>query len=162
MKLAALLVVWAMAGCAVSPSALTSAGHVVVPTSQFPGVLGMAGWSPSEEDIRGCEHALGRKLAREGHDLTDYYLRLSGVMRDGHRRIAGIAADKRVSGSGYMRPPSVKAADGHDASSGSIQPATVEEEVIVLPAFGGGEAFFSFEYNVESGKLSKFQFNAPL
>lgn len=88
-----------------------------------------------------CEHAIAGRLPSKRHDLARYYLRLTGVLRDGHRHIIGMAADKQA-GADYARPPS--------------------EDTIVLPTFGGGEAFFSFDYDIDQKKLSKFEFNAAL
>ena len=131
-----------LGGCAGAPSSTTSAAHVVVPSSQLPGTSGQAAWSPSEAQIASCEAAIGRTLASRKRDLGSYYLRLRGVIRDGRRHIVGIAADKRVPGTHYLQPPS--------------------EETIVLPAFGGGEAFFSFDYDSDFEKLVRLDFNAPL
>jgi hypothetical protein len=128
-------------GCSGTSISLSSAGRVVVPGGQLPPTLGLLNWSPTEEDLRMCEHAIAHRLASTRHDLGRYYLRLGGVLRDGHRHIIGIAEDKQV-GTDYARPPS--------------------EETIVLPAFGGGEAFFSFDYDMDQKKLSKLEFNAAL
>ncbi len=128
-------------GCA-GASSTTSAAHVVVPASQLPDTSGQPAWLPSEAHIASCESAIGRALASRKRDLGSYYLHLTGVIRDGRRHIVGIAADKRVAGARYIQPSS--------------------QETIVLPTFGGGEAFFSFDYDTDREKLVKLDFNAPL
>lgn len=132
----------ALGGCAGAPVSLTSAGRVVVPASQLPGTLGQSGWSPTEAQVVSCETAIAHALAKERRDLGTYYLRLGGVNRNGSRYIVGFAVDQRADDARYLRPPS--------------------EEVILLPAFGGGEVYFSFDYDVDQEKLVKLEFNAPL
>ena len=74
--------------------------------------------------------------------MGSYHVRLGGVIRDGARHIVGIAADKRIDGTHYLQPPS--------------------DERIILPTFGGGEAFFSFDYDSDREKVVKLEFKAPL
>lgn len=131
-----------LASCATRPSSLTSAAHVVIPASQLPGTLGQPGWTPTDAQIAGCEAALAHALARKRLDLGTYYLRLGGITRDGSRRLIGIAADKRGCSPEFLLPPS--------------------ENRIILPAFGGGDAYFRFEYDLDQNKLMKLEFNAPL
>ena len=135
-----LSIVLLLGSCAAAPFS-KSAAHVVVPANQLPGTLGQSGWSPTEEQIASCEASIAQALARKKHDLGSYHLRLGGVVRNGGRHIVGIAADKGV-GAHYLQP--------------------VSEETIVLPVFGGGEAFFSFDYDLDRGKVVTLEFNAAL
>jgi hypothetical protein len=124
-----------LAGCVGVASSLRSAGHAVVPAREF---QSSSGWSPTEEQITACEAALASRLTREKLDLAQYYLRVSGVMRDGTRRIVGFAGKSYA----YLqRPPA---------------------DVVILTPFGGGKDNFRFDYDVECGKLVAFNFNAPL
>jgi hypothetical protein len=134
---AALLLV----GCVAARFSHTSAGRVVVPAVQLPGGSRHPAWTPTEDQIASCEAALARTLAKNKRDLGDYYLRLGGAVRDGKRHIIGIAAHK-ATGTHYLLPAA--------------------EDTWVLPTFGGGEAFFSFDYDVDGRTLTRLDFNAPL
>jgi hypothetical protein len=136
-----LCVVLLSGGCVGASSSKTSAARVVVPAKQLPGAYGLAEWSPTREQVASCEAALAQALAKKKHDLGSYYLRLGGVVREGTRRIIGLASDK-ATGTHYLMPAA--------------------EDVIVLPTFGGGEAYFSFEYDSDRGKIVKLEFNAAL
>ncbi|MBL9206624.1 MAG: hypothetical protein JNN01_16150 [Opitutaceae bacterium] len=131
-----------LASCATRPSSLTSAARVVIPAGQLPGTLGQPGWTPTDAQIASCEAALAQALASKRLDLGTYYLRLGGITRDGSRRLIGMAADKRASSPEFLLPPS--------------------ENRILLGAYGGGDAYFRFEYDLDQNKLMKLDFNAPL
>ncbi|HEY4246122.1 MAG TPA: hypothetical protein VGM64_04650 [Lacunisphaera sp.] len=130
-----------LGGCTAASSSTKSAAHVIVPANQLPRTFGLSGWSPTEGQIAACEVVLGRALAEKKHDPGSYYLRLGDIVRHGTRHIVGIGADSNT-GTYYLQPAS--------------------DETIVLPPFGGGETFFSFDYDSETGKLMTLEFNESL
>ncbi len=100
-------------------------------------------WTPSDTQVASCEAALAKALAKHGKDLARYNVRMSGVQSLSGRLIAGDACDIALPGAErYLAPP----------DPNSVQLAT----------FGGGEAFFSFQFDPVAQKLTHFQFNAPL
>lgn len=127
-----------IAGCVTASYSKRSAGYVVVPAREFFAPKGSLEWSPTDAEVAACEAALARELSNADCDLSRYYLRLSGTVRNGARHLVGFAGLSR----GYLKPPS--------------------EETILLPPFGGGKTFFRFDYDADRRKLVQFEFGAPL
>lgn len=130
-------------GCAQVPVGARSAGRVVFPTDAVNPWGATPLWSPTEVEVVACEVALGKALAKHGKNLARYNVRMIGTERRGARVIIGDACDIAMPGAEkYLTPP--------------------EDGRVLLVTFGGGNAFFSFEYDPASRKLVKFHFNAPL
>ena len=118
-----------------------AAGYVIVPGD----MLGIENkgelWTPTDDAVARCQLALGRTLRRSGYRLGHYVLRFGGTIRDGHPLIIGFGANK-TDAAHMLRPW-----DG---------------VTVVLPAWGGGDTFFRFAYDVSSDTVTQFAFNAPL
>lgn len=86
---------------------------------------------------------MGRELARRKKDLARYYVRLCGTQGPEGRLIVGDACRMDTpNAQHYLTPP--------------------DRDTIALGTFGGGEAFFRFQYDPATGRLTEFQFNAAL
>jgi len=109
----------------------------------FRGIAAAPAWTPSDAEVAQCELALGAALAKKKKDVANYYLRMSGIVRDGSRFIVGDACDKATPDAArYLAPPS--------------------EGSVLLGPFGGGETYFSFDYDAGREEITMLKFNAAL
>jgi len=128
-------------------SSIRSADHIVIPSQ----------WNPDEAVVAQCERVVGRAVAKEGKAypksgthcrLGSYYVRMYAVVVDGKPALHGYgcATDEPGAGS-YVFPE---------------RNPNPDHETILLQPFGGGLRYFQFTYDCRSGKLTEFQFGAPL
>ena len=128
--------------CTSAPHAVRSARRVIVPATTF-APQATPTWSPTEAQFAKCEAAIGAEVAKKKRSLADYYVRMSAIVRNGRPTMVGDACHKEATGAErYIAP--------------------ARPDTILLSAYGGGEAFFSFEYDTTTDAFLTFQFNAPL
>jgi hypothetical protein len=150
------------AGCESAPLGVESAGYVVVPSARAVAVIGYTEeWQPKAAQIARLEKEIGRLFDRPDKRMTgvftrnglppkkaplplsDYFVRYCGVIKDGKKLIVGKASHRLVGDAGRIL-------------------SIPDEHIVELPPFGGGTAFFTVTFDLETNRILNLAYASPM